>query len=244
MATNITSTQLDFDSIKNKLKTFFAQQSEFADYDFEAAGLSNLLDVMAYNTHFNGLIANFALNESFLTTAQLRSSVLSHAESLGYTPRSRTSATAFLNLQITNTNGGRSGTATLPTGTQFTSTVDGVSYTFQTLVPHTATDDGNGVYKFQTDAGSLNIPVVEGVSTTKTFYVAESSERQIHIIPDVNADTSTLDVKVFTRKCLDNSLNCKIIETNKILITEIKKEILKKAAIYEQEAKNKKPKKK
>lgn len=197
MATNITSTQLDFDSIKNKLKTFFAQQSEFADYDFEAAGLSNLLDVMAYNTHFNGLIANFALNESFLTTAQLRSSVLSHAESLGYTPRSRTSATAFLNLQITNTNGGRSGTATLPTGTQFTATVDGVSYTFQTLVPHTATDDGNGVYQFKTTAGSLNIPVVEGVSTTKTFYIAESTERQIHVIPDVNADTSTLDVKVF-----------------------------------------------
>jgi len=54
MATNITSTQLDFDSIKNKLKTFFAQQSEFEDYDFEAAGLSNLLDVLAYNTHFNG----------------------------------------------------------------------------------------------------------------------------------------------------------------------------------------------
>ena len=56
--------------------------------------------------------------------------------------------------------------------------------------------------------------------------------------------SDALDVKVFTRKCLDNSLNCKIIETNKILITEIKKEILKKAAIYEQEAKNKKPKKK
>ena len=56
--------------------------------------------------------------------------------------------------------------------------------------------------------------------------------------------SDALDVKVFTRKCLDNSLNCKIIETNKILVTEIKKEILKKAAIYEKEAKVKKPKKK
>ena len=197
MATNITSTQLDFDSIKNKLKTFFARQSEFEDYDFEASGLSNLLDVMAYNTHFNGLIANFALNESFLTTAQLRSSVLSHAESLGYTPRSKASATAYLNLQITNTNSGRSGTVTLPANTRFTSTVDGVSYTFQTLVPHSASDDGNGVYQFQTTAGSISIPVVEGVSTTKTFYVGESSERQIYIIPDENLDSSTLDVKVF-----------------------------------------------
>ncbi len=56
--------------------------------------------------------------------------------------------------------------------------------------------------------------------------------------------SDALDVKIFTRKCLNNSLNCKIIETNKILVTEIKKEILKKAAIYEKEAKIKKPKKK
>lgn len=197
MTTNITSTQLDFDNIKNKLKTFFAQQDEFSDYDFEASGLSNLLDVLAYNTHFNGLVANFALNEAFLTTAQLRSSVLSHAESLGYTPRSKTSAIAYLNLQITNRNSGRSSTVTLPSGTKFTSTVDGVSYTFQTLADYTATDDGNGVYRFTTDDGSFNIPVVEGISTTKTFYVASSSETQLYIIPDLNADTSTLDVKVY-----------------------------------------------
>lgn len=68
MVTSIQSTQLDFNNIKNKLKVFLAQQPEFTDYDFEAAGLSNLLDVLAYNTHYNGLIANFALNESFLTT--------------------------------------------------------------------------------------------------------------------------------------------------------------------------------
>jgi len=90
MATNITSTALDFDAIRNSLKTYFAQQPEFSDYNFEASGLSNVLDVLAYNTHFNGLTANFATNEAFLNTAQLRSSVVSHAEALGYRPRSRT----------------------------------------------------------------------------------------------------------------------------------------------------------
>jgi len=79
MATTIRTTDLDFDNIKSRLKTFFQSKSEFADYDFEASGLSNILDVLAYNTHINGLIANFALNESFLNTAQLRSSVVSHA---------------------------------------------------------------------------------------------------------------------------------------------------------------------
>ena len=84
MATTIQSTALDFNSIKNNLKTFLSAQDEFADYNFEASGLSNILDVLAYNTHYNALIANFALNESFLGTAQLRSSVVSLATAIGY----------------------------------------------------------------------------------------------------------------------------------------------------------------
>ena len=83
MATTVQNTQLDFDAVKNSLKAFFQEKGEFADFDFEASGLSNVLDVLAYNTHYNALTANFALNEAFLTTAQLRSSVVSHAATLG-----------------------------------------------------------------------------------------------------------------------------------------------------------------
>jgi hypothetical protein len=100
MATTIKSTQLDFDTVKGRLKDYFKQQTEFADYDFEASGLSNILDVLAYNTHFNGLTANFALNESFINTAQLRSSVASLAEGLGYVPKSYSSSKADLNLSV------------------------------------------------------------------------------------------------------------------------------------------------
>ena len=92
MVTTVQSTDLDFNAIRNKLKDFFAASDQFADYDFEGAGLSNILDVLAYNTHFNSLVANLAINESFLETAQLRSSLITHAHSLGYFPRSRTSA--------------------------------------------------------------------------------------------------------------------------------------------------------
>ena len=95
MATTIKSTQLDFEQIKNSLKLYLAQQPEFADYRFEASGLSNLLDVLAYNTHYNGLLANFALNESFLSTAQLRSSLVSLASNLGYTVGSKISSFAI-----------------------------------------------------------------------------------------------------------------------------------------------------
>ena len=86
MATTINSSDLNFDDIKTSLKTYFASKSEFADYDFEGSGLSNIMDVLAYNTHLNGLLANFALNEAFLPTAQLRTSLVNQSLSFGYIP--------------------------------------------------------------------------------------------------------------------------------------------------------------
>jgi hypothetical protein len=197
MATNIQSTQLDFATIKNSLKIYLAQQTEFADYNFEASGLSNILDVLAHNTHFNGLIANFALNESFLNTAQLRSSVVSHAESLGYNPRSVTSAIAYLNISTIITVAGRPATITLPRYSAFTASVNDVTYTFYTLEAYTATDDGTGNYVFLNSNGTSGIPVVEGTLKTKTFFVGQITDRQIYVVPDTTVDTSTVTVNVF-----------------------------------------------
>ena len=45
MATNLNVTELDFDLIKDNLKSFLKQQSEFNDYDFDGSGLNILLDV-------------------------------------------------------------------------------------------------------------------------------------------------------------------------------------------------------
>ena len=58
--------------------------------------------------------------------------------------------------------------------------------------------------------------------------------------------SDALDIKIFNRKCTNNLMNCKITETNKVLVTELTKEILKKAATYEKEkvAKRKKARKK
>lgn len=198
MATTIKSTDLDFQNIKAGLKNYFRSSPEFADYDFEASGLNNILDVLAYNTHINGLTANFALNEAFLPTAQLRSSVVSHAETLGYQVRSRTSSSALLNLTV-NLSGvvGRPAQIQLPRGWQFTTSVDGVSYTFRTLETYFARDNGSGLYAFQTTAGSIDIPVYEGVERTKTFLVGEVDERQVFVIPDDTIDTSSATVQVY-----------------------------------------------
>ena len=197
MATTIKSTDLDFDTVKARLKDYLKAKPEFADYNFEASGLSNVLDVLAYNTHFNGLTANFALNEAFLNTSQLRSSVVSHAEALGYTPRSYTSSKANLNISLTIASANRPTTVTLPRGTSFTSSVAGVSYTFRTLESYSAQDDGSGFYEFKTETDSNSIPVYEGIEKTKTFFVGETDETQIYVMPDVTLDTESLLVTVY-----------------------------------------------
>ena len=198
MATTIRSTQLDFDTIKARLKDFLKQQTEFADYDFEASGLSNILDVLAYNTHFNGLISNFALNESFINTAQLRSSIVSLAEGIGYVPTSYTSSKAELNLSVLVTATNRPTTLTLPRNTKFTSSVDGVSYTFQKRENFTATDNGTGLFQFLNTTDGTDMPVFEGTEKTKTFFVGDNTtESQIYVIPDSTMDITTIRVRVF-----------------------------------------------
>lgn len=198
MATTTKSADLDFNTIKNRLKDYFKSKSEFNSYDFEGAGLNNLLDVLAYNTHLNALTANFALNEAFLPTAQLRSSVLSHAAMLGYETRSRTSAKALVELSLNLTNvAGRPVTITIPRGTEFSSSIDGTTYTFRTLEAYSARDNGSGSYNFLTSASSLDIPIYEGIEKTKTFIVGQKDERQVYIIPDETMDRSTARVLVY-----------------------------------------------
>ena len=198
MATTIKSTNLDFTSIKNNLKTFLAQQDEFADYNFEASGLSNILDVLAYNTHYNGLIANFALNESFLGTAQLRSSLVSLAEGIGYIPKSRTASRAVVTFSINLSSlAERPTTVSLAPGVVFESSIDDITYTFQTRETVTATDDGSGIYSFKTNAGSTNIEIFEGTQRTKTFIADAVSQDALYIIPDKNLDVDTTIVRVY-----------------------------------------------
>ena len=198
MATTVQNSKLDFDNIKNSLKTYLAKQPEFEDYNFEASGLSNILDVLAYNTHYNALTANFALNESFLTTAQLRSSVVSHAATLGYVPRSRTASRSEVRLSV-NLSGvsNRPGSIVLSAGTTFTADAGETTYVFQTLEDYTATDNGEGFYQFLNENGDTTITLYEGSLKEKTFYVGDVGERQLYVIQDDTIDTTTAVVFVY-----------------------------------------------
>ncbi|MBD1137138.1 DUF3576 domain-containing protein [Pelagibacterales bacterium SAG-MED49] len=52
--------------------------------------------------------------------------------------------------------------------------------------------------------------------------------------------SDSLDIKIFSRKCDNNSFNCKFTNSSENLVAELNKEILKKAAIYKNEEENKK----
>lgn len=198
MTTTIKSTALDFENIKNNLKTFLANKDEFSDYNFEASGLSNILDVLAYNTHYNALTANFALNESFISTAQLRSSLVSLAEGIGYVPDSKTSSVATVKLSTSLAGvAGRPSIIQIPSGFKFSSTVDEADFIFQTTENLTGTDDGNGFYEFLTADASNIISVSEGQAKEKTFLITQQSENAVYIIPDENLDTSTAVIRVY-----------------------------------------------
>ena len=126
MATKLEISQLDFDGIKDNLKTFLSQQDEFVDYDFEGAGMNILLDVLAYNTHYLGFNANMLANEMYLDSADVRANVVSLAKMLGYTPTSSKSPTASVDITVNDATGT---TLTMNKGQTFTTAVDGTAYT-------------------------------------------------------------------------------------------------------------------
>ena len=191
MATNdtrLTVTEFDFDDVKSNLKTFLKSQTEFTDYDFEGSGMNILLDVLAYNTHYLGFNANMLANEMFLDSASLRSSVVSHAKTLGYEPTSATAPKALVDVTL-NTTG--VATATLSAGTVFTSTVDEVDYQFVTIADVTKSNTGAGI-------PFTNIDIYEGTYVTTRYTVDSSDVDQRFLLPDNRSDTSTLTVKVQT----------------------------------------------
>ena len=92
---------LDFDEIKTNLKDFLKSQEQFKDYDFDGTSLSILLDVLAYNTAYNGFYLNMLSSEMFLDSASLKASVNSRAKHLGYVPASTKSHKAIVDISIT-----------------------------------------------------------------------------------------------------------------------------------------------
>jgi hypothetical protein len=186
-------TELDFDSIKSNLKTFLRSQSEFQDFDFEGSGMSVLLDVLAYNTHYMGYYLNVTANEMFLDTAQIRASVLSHAKAIGYVPESKKGAQARINIQVTpsTVENNTATTLVLDKYTKFLGEAkDGTNYPFVTV-------NSNSTIKINTSFSFSNISIRQGEVVTAQFTMSDSSNPKRRFnIPSSNVDIETISVTV------------------------------------------------
>ena len=176
---------VDFDDIRNNLKTFLTTQTQFKDYDFEGSNLSVLLDVLAYNTHYNAFYLNMLANEMFLDTAQQRDSIASLAKMLGYVSTSAQGPTAQVSMTFS---GLPSGTTqfTIAKNSKFNTVIDDITYTFVTPKAYTVVDD-NGF--------AITMDIKEGYPLVHKFTHNSASPTRF-VIPNKNVDTSSIVVKV------------------------------------------------
>ena len=195
----ISASELDFDQIKANLVAHMkATDTTFNDYNYDGSAMATIIDVLAYVTHINSMNANFGLNETFLDTAQLRSSVVSHAKLLGYTPRSIAPSTAVINMVMAK------GTATplwnhdasntplplsIPRGTKFNTTIDGVNYPMFNSATQTINYNITDGWKFS------NLSIEQG-TLTSIVYTYQNNTFESYIIPATNVNTKSVRVTV------------------------------------------------
>jgi len=206
---NISLVGLDFDVIKNNLKTYLKSQDVFKDYNFDGSGLSVLLDVLAYNTQYNAFYLNMVANEMFLDTSLQRSSVVSHAKLLNYTPKSATAPAAIINITANNVT---DTSVTLPAYTNFLSeAINKINYNFVTVDSVTLNTDP------LTQSVIFNdIIIKEGIPVNYTFTVdSTSNPTYVFELPDSSVDSST--VRVMVQQSSSNTYSSTYTVSNKYL---------------------------
>jgi len=187
MATNnkINISELDFDNIKSSLKDYLKGQDQFTDYDFEGSAINVLLDILAYNTHYNAMYTNLAVNEMFLDSASKRDSVVSIANNYGYLPLSKACAKANISMTV-GVGVSTANILSIPTSTPFTSSINGVDYAFYTRSETVGVSNGTN---FVFD----RIEIFEGTPVTEKFTVFANSSI---VLQNINIDTNTIRVTI------------------------------------------------
>ena len=207
-------TEVDFADIKTNLKTYLQSQTQFNDYDFEGSNMSTLLDVLAYNTHYNAFYTNMLANEMFLDTAQQRDSVVSRAKELGYLTRSARGASANVSITFTGIASNIS-EFELPKNTTFTSSINNRTFTFVTPESNIIRNVSNTFTK--------PITITEGTPVNHEFNVSSASPVK-YILPNENVDTTS--IKVTVKESSSSSANTVYSKATNI------REVNSKSAVY------------
>ena len=178
--------EVDFEDIRTNLKSYLSTQDQFQDYDFEGSAMATMLDVLAYNTHYNAFYSNMLANELFLDTAQQRDSVVSRAKELNYLPVSAKGASANVTLTFSGV-ASTVGTFDIAANSSFTTTIDDITYTYVTPQAYTVTNNNNAFVK--------EITITEGEPIQHRWTVNTSAPVQ-YIIPNHDVDVDSIKVVV------------------------------------------------
>jgi hypothetical protein len=195
-------TDLDYTSIRAAIVQFLSQQNEFTDHNFAASGLSTIVDTLAYNTHYQGLLANYLANELFMDTAVKRSSIVSRAKELGYIPQSAKAPRAKLTIEV------KSllipietwpSSLVIPAGTKFSTSLNNQTFTFVTLDTYSTPllfESGSGIYRFE------DVEIFEGAMVQNTMLYNSATPHMT--LPNFGLDVSSL--RVWVQNTLDDAM--------------------------------------
>lgn len=191
---------LDFDTLKENLKTFLKSQSVLKDYNYEGSNMNVLLDVLSYNSYLNSFYLNMIASEMFLDSAQKLDSVISHAKELNYVPISYSGAVANINITFETTGiSTTTGILSIPKGTRFFGTNSNGSYQFVTTdtQSYASTNDTFAV---------ANLQIKEGTYVNESYLINYDIENQRFIISDPKVDIDSIDVHVVENFGASNTL--------------------------------------
>ncbi len=193
-SSNIVTTDLDFDDIVSNIKNYLKGQERFKDYDFEAANIGVLIDMMAYASHISGVNTNIAASELFLDSAQLRKNVVSRAKDLGFTPASEKASLAVCDIKmqnIANADGSIPTTTemTLNRGHNFISIYDGVTYNFVVKDSVIPVRD-NQTFNYS------NVNLVQGQYVTDQYIFDTQIKNSKFVLSNARVDKSSIEVSV------------------------------------------------
>ena len=189
-------TNLDFDQIKESIKSYLRANSEFTGFDFEGSNFSVLIDTLAYNTYITAINSNMVINESFLDSATVRENVVSLARNIGYVPRSRTAAKATVNFPITVDGSTVPNTQPIYLKAGLVCTGNQSNSTYSFSIPD---DIEANMVNYASNFGTTTNPITvyQGTYLSKEFIVDGSLDQRF-ILDNSFIDTSTIVVYINT----------------------------------------------
>lgn len=177
----------DFETYRNALIAYIRAKPGFENYNFEGSTLNILADILAYNTQQNAFMINMAGSEMFMDTSLLRESIISHAQLLGYYPRSNKSAQASIRVTLT---GNANSVVLIPKGFEF----NGKGTAGQTL--RFSTKESKTVTLSNAGTATVDLIILEGPLKQYKYSVSVSNAQK-QILPIPQMDLSTVVVRVF-----------------------------------------------